>query len=67
MANLIQFTVISRRVSLLFKLISITGSYMGYLVSFYVLLLQLMGMIVWQVYGDKLPYFRNMNISMMYT
>ena len=58
MFNLIQFTTISRRVSLLFKLIGITAPYLLYLILSYVLMLYLMAMIVWQVWGDKLAYFR---------
>lgn len=30
-------------------------------------MLYLMAMIVWQVWGDKLAYFRDVQISMMYT
>ena len=58
MIMLIQFTVVSRRVSLLFKIIGITANYLLYL---------MMAMIVWQVWGDKLSYFRNQQISVMYT
>mmetsp|Transcript_5847 Transcript_5847/g.9389 ORF Transcript_5847/g.9389 Transcript_5847/m.9389 type:complete len:238 (-) Transcript_5847:39-752(-) len=65
--NIIQFTTISRRVSLLFKLIGITAPYLFYLVLSYLLMLVLMGMIVWQVWGDRLSYFRNVSISSMYT
>ena len=67
MFNLIQFTTISRRVSLLFKLIGITAPYLLYLILSYILMLYLMAMIVWQVWGDKLAYFRYIQISMMYT
>jgi len=45
--NIIQFTTISRRVSLLFKLIGITAPYLLFLVLSYLLLLVLMAMIVW--------------------
>ncbi len=67
MLMLIQFTVISRRVSMVFKVIGITGQYLMYLVLCYLLMLLLMAMIVWQVWGDKLAYFRNPEISMIYT
>ena len=67
MVMLIQFTVISRRVSLLFKIIGITANYLLYLVLTYLMMLWLMNMIVWQVWGDKLSYFRNQTISVMYT
>jgi len=30
-------------------------------------MLLLMAMIVWQVWGDNLPYFRNIKISLLYT
>lgn len=67
MFMIIQFTTISRRVSLLFKIIGITAPYLFYLILSYVLMLWLMAMIVWQVWGDRLPYFRKVDISMMYT
>ena len=67
MIMLIQFTVISRRVSLVFKIIGITAPYLVYLVGSYLMMLYFMAMIVWQVWGDKLPYFRNIEISMIYT
>jgi hypothetical protein len=38
-----------------------------YLVVSYILMLYFMSMIVWQVWGDKLPYFRNPSISLIYT
>ena len=44
--------------SLLFKLIGITAPYLLYLILSYILMLYLMAMIVWQVWGDKLAYFR---------
>jgi hypothetical protein len=47
MLMLVQFTVISRRVSLVFKIIGITVSYLVYLVLCYLLMLLLMAMIVW--------------------
>lgn len=53
--------------SLLFKLIGITAPYLLYLILSYILMLYLMAMIVWQVWGDKLAYFRYIQISMMYT
>ena len=59
MLMLIQFTVLSRRVSMVFKVIGVTGQYLMYLVLCYLLMLLLMAMIVWQVWGDKLAYFRN--------
>ena len=67
MFMLIQFTTVSRRVSLIFKLIGITAPYLGYLILSYVVMLYLMAMIMWQVYGDKVSYFRYIQISMMYT
>ena len=67
MFNIIQFTTISRRVSLVFKLIALTAPYLGYLVLSYVIMLYLMAQVMWQVYGDKLSYFRYTQISMMYT
>ena len=56
---LIQFTTISRRVSVLFKLIGITIPYLLYIIAAYFGALFFMSMIVWQVYGDRLSYFRN--------
>lgn len=67
MFMLIEFTQISRRVSLLIKLIGITAPYLIYLVISYLIMLYLMAMIVWQVWGDKLPYFRNLYIASVYT
>lgn len=67
MFMLIEFTQISRRVSLLIKLIGITAPYLIYLVISYLIMLYLMAMIVWQVWGDKLPYFRNLSIASVYT
>jgi hypothetical protein len=55
---IIQFTTISRRVSVVFKLIGITAMYLLYIVIAYLFLLLLMAMIVWQVWGDRLAYFR---------
>jgi len=54
-------------VSLLFKIIGITAPYLFYLVISYLVALFLMALIVWQVWGDKLFYFRNLYISSMYT
>lgn len=67
MIMLIQFTVLSRRVSMVFKIIGVTGAYLGILVLSYLFMLLLMSLIAWQVWGDRLPYFRNTSISMMYT
>ena len=67
MLALIQFTTLSRRVSLVFKLIGITLPYLFYIVGTYLASLQMMAMIVWQVYGDKLSYFRNIPMSIIYT
>jgi hypothetical protein len=67
MFTIIQFTTVSRRVSLLFKLIGLTAPYLGYLILSYVIMLYLMAQVMWQVYGDKLSYFRYTQISMMYT
>ena len=53
--------------SLVFKIIGITAPYLVYLVGSYLMMLYFMAMIVWQVWGDKLPYFRNIEISMIYT
>lgn len=47
MLMMIQFTQISRRVSLVFKIISITSSYLLVIVVAYVLMLVFMSMIVW--------------------
>ena len=49
------------------KLIGITASYLVYIILGYMLLLLLMAMIVWQVWGDRLPYFRYVQIAWMYT
>lgn len=51
----------------MFKIIGITANYLLYLVLTYLMMLWLMAMIVWQVWGDKLSYFRNQQISVMYT
>lgn len=67
MYMLIEFTQISRRVSLLLKLIGITAPYLMYLVLAYLAMLYLIAMIVWQVWGDRLPYFRNMKLASVYT
>jgi hypothetical protein len=64
---LIQFTTVSRRVSVLFKIIGITIPYLIYIVFTYIASLFFMGMIVWQVYGDRLSYFRNLEMSLIYT
>lgn len=42
MFTIIQFTTVSRRVSLLFKLIGLTAPYLGYLILSYVIMLYLM-------------------------
>ena len=47
MLMLIQFTVLSRRVSMVFKVIGITGSYLMYLVVSYLFMLLLMSLIAW--------------------
>ena len=47
MLALIQFTTLSRRVSLVFKLIGITLPYLFYIVGTYLASLQMMAMIVW--------------------
>lgn len=67
MLMMIQFTRVSRRVSRVFKIIAVTSSYLFYLVVTYVLMLIFMSLIVWQVWGDKLPYFRRPQLSMIYT
>ena len=64
---MIQFTTISRRVSVLFKLIGITMPYLLYIIAAYFGALFFMSMIVWQVYGDRLSYFRNRQMSLIYT
>ena len=46
---LIRYTKVSRRVSLIFGLISKTTPYLGFLVMTYIVLLVLMALIVWQV------------------
>lgn len=43
---------------MLFKIIGITANYLVYLIVSYMVLLLLMAMIVWQVWGDRLAYFR---------
>ena len=48
-------------------LIGKTAPYLIYLVLTYILALILMAMIVWQVWGDRLSYFRNISISIIYT
>lgn len=53
--------------SLLFKIIGITAPYLLYLIISYLVALFLMALIVWQVWGDKLFYFRNITIASMYT
>ena len=65
--GIIQFTTLSRRVSLVMKIIGITGPYLFYLVLSYLLMIYMMAKIVWQVWGDRLGYFRNVPISMIYT
>lgn len=41
--------------------------YLFYIIGTYMASLLFMGMIVWQVYGDKLSYFRNIPMSIIYT
>jgi len=67
MAMIMNFTKVSRRVSLTMGLIGKTAPYLIYLVLTYILALILMAMIVWQVWGDRLSYFRNISISIIYT
>lgn len=67
MFMIIKFTKLSRRVSQLFNIIGITAPYLGYLVLTYMLALLMMSIVVWQVYGDSLSYFRDIKISVMYT
>lgn len=49
---IIQFTTVSRRVSLVIKIIGLTSSYLFYLVLIYIFSLYLMAQVVWQVWGD---------------
>lgn len=51
---MMQFTMISRRVSMIFKIIDLTAAYLFYIVASYLLALYLMAQVVWQLYGDKL-------------
>lgn len=67
MIMLIQFTAVSRRVSVIFMIIGVTGSYLFYLVIIYIVMIVFMSIIVWTVWGDKLVYFRSLNYAMVYT
>ena len=49
------------------KIVATTGSYLVYLIISYLFALVLMAVIVWQVWGDQLLIFRNLQISTMYT
>jgi hypothetical protein len=48
-------------------LIGKTAPYLLFLVLTYILALFLMALIVWQIWGDKLQYFRNITVSTIYT
>ena len=48
-------------------LIGKTAPYLLFLVMTYILALFLMALIVWQIWGDKLQYFRNVTVSTIYT
>jgi len=63
---LIEFTKISRKVSLLTKILKITCPYLAYLIGLYLVMLSLLSLIVWQVWGDKLRYFRNFTSTSIY-
>lgn len=67
MLMILQFTAVSRRVSVLLGLIGKTGVYLMFAIVLYLILLFLMALIVWQVWGDRLAYFRSIQYSMMYT
>ena len=47
MMMILQFTAVSRRVSVLLGLIGKTGVYLGFLVLLYIMMLFLMALIVW--------------------
>lgn len=47
MLMILQFTAISRRVSVLLGLIAKTGVYLMFLVALYIMMLFLMALIVW--------------------
>lgn len=67
MYMLIQFTKVSRQVSLIFKIISLTAPYLLYLIICYTICLFFVAFIVWQIWGDILPYFRNIWTAVTYT
>ena len=67
MAMILRFTAVSRRVSVILGIIAKTGVYLMFLVLMYIIMLFLMALIVWQVWGDRLSYFRNLNVGVMYT
>lgn len=67
MLMILQFTAVSRRVSVLLGLVAKTGVYLMFLVVLYIMMLFLMALIVWQVWGDRLSYFRSIQFSIMYT
>ena len=67
MLMLINYTRVSRRVSLIFGLIQKTIWYLLFLVLTYIVSLLLMALIVWQVWGDRLSYFRNLPTAIIYT
>lgn len=67
MLMVFAYTKVSRRVSLIFSLIQKTIYYLVFLVMSYIVSLVLMALIVWQVWGDRLSYFRNLRVSIMYT
>jgi hypothetical protein len=67
MMMILQFTAVSRRVSVLLGLIAKTGVYLMFLILLYIMMLFLMSLIVWQVWGDRLAYFRQIPFSIMYT
>ena len=61
------FTKVSRRVSVTMGLIGKTAIYLFYLVLTYIIAICLMALIVWQIWGDRLTYFRNLTLSIIYT
>ena len=48
-------------------MLGITAPYLGYIVLQYLIMLALMALIVWQVWGDRLSYLRNISMSLIYT
>ena len=44
-----------------------TATYLGFLIVLYIIMLFLMALIVWQVWGDRLGYFRDISKAMIYT